>query len=92
MSTADHFMQAPHIVHTATAAAVEPVTINASPEFLMYSVLAVVVASAIFGISGYFVGKRGLTGTQSDLSNVVTAVKKVPSEVSTAATEVKTVI
>lgn len=41
-------------------------------------------SSLVFGVIGYFVGKRGLTGTKSDLTNAVVAVEKVPAEIKAA--------
>lgn len=54
-------------------------------SFYMYATIAAVVSAAVAGVIGYFVGKRGLTGTQSDLKNAATEVSKVTSEITTAA-------
>jgi hypothetical protein len=48
---------------------------------LMYSLLAVLIAATVFGITGYFVGKRGIAKTQQDLSNALKQIQALPQTV-----------
>lgn len=42
---------------------------------IMTALISTAVGVIVAGVVGYFVGKRGLTGTKSDLSNVVKTVE-----------------
>lgn len=50
----------------------------------MTCVISVMAAAAVAGVVGYFVGKRGLTGVKTDLTNAETKVSQVATEVKTA--------
>ena len=43
----------------------------------MTAILSVIAAGIVCGVIGYFIGKRGLTGTKTDLTNAETEVTKV---------------
>ena len=43
----------------------------------MTAVLSGVAAAIVFGVIGYFIGKRGLTGTKTDITNAEQEVTKV---------------
>lgn len=56
---------------------------------LMEAFLAVIIAMAIAGTVGYFVGKRGITNTQTDLQNAIKQIQNLPQTIQTAPTTVE---
>ncbi len=76
---------APHVKHVVHH--VTPI-INKGPSMLI-TVISSFSSAAVAGVIGYFVGKRGLTGTKTDLMNAQAAVSHAASTVTTVADEVK---
>lgn len=48
------------------------------------AIISTAVGVVVAGIVGYFVGKRGLTGTKTDLTNAEAKVSQVATEVKSA--------
>jgi hypothetical protein len=53
-------------------------------SYYMYSVIAGAVFGLVTGVIGYFVGARGLKGTQTDLTNAATSVSNAASQIKAA--------
>lgn len=83
-------LQTPVVQHVVTACKPVYHTVTKTvPQLIgvhtMTAVILTVVAALVAGALGYFIGKRGLTGTKTDLTNAETQVKKVVTEATTAA-------
>jgi len=69
----------PHIHHAVKQAA------HIQGISMLTTVISTTIGVVIAGVVGFFVGKRGLIGTKSDITNAVTSTEKVITAAETAA-------
>lgn len=68
--------------HAKCIPEIKTITHNIGVTYLT-AFISTVVGMAVAGVLGYFIGKRGLLGTKTDIKNAETEVQKVVEEVKT---------